>query len=118
MSFYSNLAVTARKLLTDKGQQVTLTRSVTAGFDPVPGIDTPAASTTITGYGAAFGYNKREIDGTLIQSGDIRFVLEATTSAPENGDTMPIDSTTYRVMNVRQVNPAGIAVLYECQLRE
>jgi len=116
MTFYTDLAAVALRLLTDKGQQVTFSRETTSSFDPGTGINTTTTS-TITGYGAAFDYNKSEIDGTIVVKGDIRFLFEAG-SAPQQDDTVTIDSIGYRVMDVKKTSPAGTDVLYECQLRK
>jgi len=115
--FYNNLKSVASSLLQDKGQQVTFTRAGSAAFNPVTGANTKSES-TFTGYGAAFDYNKAEIDDVVVQRGDIRFLLEATTTAPENDDTVSIDSESYRVMNVKKTSPAGTVVVYELQLRK
>ena len=116
MSFYSDLKLTAARLLTDKGQQVTFSREVETAFNPTTGVVT-ASTTTYTGYGAAFDYSQREIDGVIVQAGDIRFLMEATTTEPKNGDTTTIDSSNYRIMNVNPTSPAGVVVMYEVQLR-
>ena len=116
MTFYTDLAAVALRLLTDKGQQVTFSRETSTGFDPETGINTTTTS-TITGYGAAFDYNSSEIDGTIIVKGDIRFLFEAG-SAPQQDDTAPVDSIIYRVMAVKKISPAGTDVLYEVQLRK
>jgi len=117
MSFYGNLAAVATKLLTDKGQSVVFTRKTTLIFDPVKGRNNVTTS-TFSGYGAAFDYNRSEIDGELVQRGDIRFLMEAITTAPALGDTCVIDSVTYRVMNVKPTSPGGTVVMYEVQLRK
>jgi len=116
-TFYSDLAAVATRLLTDKGQQVTFSRETSTGFDPETGINTTNTS-TFTGYGASFNYNSSEIDGTIVVKGDIRFVVEAMTTAPDSGDTVTVDSLIYRVMDVKKVSPAGTVVLYECRLRK
>lgn len=116
-NFYDNLKSVASKLLQDKGQQLTFTRAGSAAFDPVTGGNTKSES-TYTGYGAAFDYNKAEIDGVVVQRGDIRLILEATATEPENDDTVSIDSESYRVMNVKKTSPAGTVVAYELQLRK
>ncbi len=115
--FYNNLKATASRLLQGKGQQITLSREVSSVFDPVLGENTSSVS-TFTGYGAAFNYNKSEIDGAIIESGDIRFILEATDTAPESGDQTTIDGLIYRVMSVKVTSPAGVPVIYELQLRK
>ena len=117
MSFYSNLAAVATKLLTDKGQLLTFSRETTLAFDPVTGTNTVTTS-TFTGYGAAFDYNRNEIDGSIIQRGDIRLILNATDTAPATNDTTVIDGVTYRVMSIKKTAPAGTVVAYELQLRK
>jgi len=118
MSFYTGLKGTAAKLLKSKGQLVTITISVDASFDHVLGIDTPAADVTFTAYGAAFDYKKRDIDGTLIKAGDIRFLMEAKETEPAIGGNIVIDSVTYRIIDLTPTSPAGVVVMYELQLRK
>jgi len=115
--FYTNLKATALNLLKGKGQLLTLSREVSSGFDPVAGENTSSVS-TFQGYGAAFNYNKTQIDGAIIESGDIRLILEATDTAPESGDEITIDSIIYRVMSVKVTSPSGVPVIYELQLRK
>lgn len=116
MSFYSDLAATAKQLLTDKGQVLTFSR-ITGTYDPEAGEETGASTTTYTGNGASFNYNKSEVDGNIIQRGDIRLLLEATATEPVNEDTVVIDSIIYTVKNVSPTSPAGTVVMYELQLR-
>lgn len=116
--FYSNLAATASRLLKDKGQSVTFVHPVVGSFDPATGVETPGTPVNISGYGAAFDYMHSEIDGTIIQRGDIRFLFESTTTAPVIGDTVTIDTVVYRVMDSKPTKPAGTTVLQELQLRK
>ena len=116
MTFYSGLATTATNLLTDKGQSITFSREVSSSFDPVLGVPT-TSTTTFSGVGAAFGYKQNQIDGEIIQRGDIRLILEATSTAPLIGDTCTIDSVVYKVLFVEKVSPAGTPVIYKLQLR-
>ena len=116
--FYDSMAATASRLLAEFGQSVTFTHPVTSSFDPVTGIETPGTPVSIPGYGAAFDYMHTEIDGTIIQKGDIRFLFESTTVAPVIGDTVTIDSVVYRVMDSKPTKPAGTTVLQELQLRK
>ena len=117
MSFYSGLAVVARRLLTTKGQTLTFSRETSTSFDHILGENTTSAS-TYTGVGAAFDYNSREIDGEVVQRGDIRLILEATTTPPIIDDATTIDGDVYRIMAVRPISPAGTVVIYEVQLRK
>ena len=117
MTFYSGLAAVATRLLTDKGQQLTFTRKTTTVSDPVQG-KRGTTTSTYAGFGAAFDYNRTEIDGQAVQRGDIRLLLNAVTTVPIIDDTTIIDSVTYRVMSVRPTSPGGTVVMYELQLRK
>lgn len=116
-SFYQNLQATASRLLQSKGQNLTFSREVETGFNPGTGVKTNT-TTTYTGYGAAFDYMASEIDGTIIQAGDIKLMLEKTATAPEINDTVTIDSVVYRLMDVKKTAPGGIVVKYDCRLRK
>jgi len=117
MGFYDGLSTVAANLLASKGQLLTFNRDTETGFDPGPGEITSTPS-TYTGYGVALNYNKGEIDGTVVIKGDIKLILEATTTAPIIGDRVTIDSIIYRVMSIKPTSPAGTAVIYEIQLRK
>lgn len=117
MSFYSQLAATAARLLADKGQAVTFSRTTGATYSPVTGAHTGGTPTSFTGNGAAFDYNKSEIDGETVQAGDIRLMLEATSAAPQIDDTATVDGVEYRVMSVFESSPGGVVTHYEVQLR-
>ena len=116
-SFYTVLAATASRLLAEKGQTISFSRQTGGTFDPVLGNESGASTTTFTGNGAAFGYNNAEIDGTVVRKGDVRLVVESTTTAPEQQDQCTVDSVVYRVMAVEPITPAGITVINKVQLR-
>jgi len=116
MSFYSNMAATARRLLTKYGQTVTLTYQSAPTLNPVTGSLT-STPVEYTGKGAAFDYRAAEIDGVLVQAGDIRLILEATTTAPAVGHTCAVGGVTYRVMAITTSAPGGTTTHYTLQLR-
>lgn len=118
MTFYTGLASTASRLLTDKGQSVTFSRQTGGTFDPVLGAESGASTTTFSGYAAALSYNNAEIDGTVVKKGDVRLVIESTTATPETGDQCTVDSVVYRVMMVEPVSPGGTTVINKVQLRK
>ena len=117
MGLYSGLQTVAANLIASKGQLLTFNRDTETAFNPGPGEVTSTPS-TYTGNGVALNYNKSEIDGTVVIKGDIKLILEATTTAPIIGDRVTIDSIIYRVMNIKPTSPAGIVVIYEIQLRK
>jgi len=115
---YTKSAATAKKLLTNFGQDLTFTKaSVSGGQDqfgnPLPG----TTELTVTGKGVALEYKRAEIDGTNIVMGDQKLILEATADAPEIEMTVPIQGKTFRVMDVMPLEPAGTTVIYTLQVR-
>lgn len=114
----SNLALTASRLLADKGEPVTITFLGEASTDPVTGEpQTPSANTTFSAFGYPSKYMKKDVDGANIQAGDVRLVLELIDQRPEVGCLATVDSQTYRVMDVNPIRQSGADVIYICQLR-
>jgi len=117
MSFYVDMAATAKELLTEFGQSVTLTRQTVGAYDPATGA---AAVTTSaqTATGALFDYKNSQIDGTLIVAGDRRLILSAVgITAPQVDDTITANGRTYTIKAVSETNPAGTAVIFTCNVR-
>ena len=110
--------------LGEVGQAVTISR-------PGPDVFDPATDTTVPGppivqqcSGSQKSYSARSIDGTVIQQGDVQFLL-----SPLKADGSPIerpvadrDTLTkldgpWAVKHVDTIAPAGVPVLYKLQLR-
>ncbi|MCY0150888.1 hypothetical protein OEG84_25110 [Hoeflea sp. G2-23] len=61
-----------------------------------------------------------QIDGTLIQRGDLKILVAASDLAitPTPADTFKDgDGKEYAIINVTPLQPAGVAVMYEIQAR-
>lgn len=103
--------------ITAKGQSLTFGRKPVTSFDPGLGkkVTTP---TTFTAYGVTTRYRKSEIDGTVIQSGDVGLLLEVSATTPIVGDTVTVNSIIYRVMGIDPVSPGGVDILYKLNLRK
>lgn len=113
---YESSAATAKRLLTKFGQQVTLTEKASSGGPP--GVPTsPADARTVEGMAVILDYRNTEIDGTVIQSGDAKLILEPDAGTPDNGMTSTINGKAWRVHDWAPLAPAGDVVLYKIQLR-
>lgn len=109
---------------------VTLTRTPKGAYDPALGEAAPSGAPIVTrGVGLTFDYGLQNSGagtsgGSLIQAGDRQLLLSSLTAAgvaiplPVKGDScLAPDGVTYNVENVKTLAPAGVAVLYELQLR-
>jgi hypothetical protein len=115
-SFYAEIADVALDLLTEFGQTVVFTRVTGATYSTATGGYTGGTTTTVTGKGAGFDFDKKEIDGIHVIKGDMRMIFYATT-APLAGDTCVVGGVSYRCVSVEAISPGGTAVLYDAQLR-
>lgn len=66
--------------------------------------------------GLVIAYKLSEIDGSLIQSGDIQLIV-----TPEKeiriGDHIEVDGISYRVQEPNPIKPADVLLAYKPQLR-
>jgi len=115
---YTALQSRAETLLKDNGQTITFSYTSGAVIDPATGTVTSSGSTeTVTGYGIATNFQKAEIDGETVLASDLRLIANSVATEPQPDWTVVVNSKTFRVMNVQQINPAGTNIIYICQLR-
>ncbi len=115
--FYEDLAETASELIEEFGTDLVLTHVVSGAYDPATG-DVTNTETTHTGFGAAFDYESRDVDGTKIKVGDQRILIAVAGMAePEADDRVAINGKTFTVVLSRTLAPAGVPVVFDVQAR-
>lgn len=115
MSFnYTALQNSAGLLLQKFGRQLTFTRKTDGTYAPSTGTTTQTSS-TYTKYGCVFDYSDSEITG-VIEQGDRRVLAEGHGYIV--GDTVSLDSETYRIVAVSKIQPAGTIVACNLQVRK
>ena len=124
MTFYPRLQATANRLLKGKGQSLTLTKITAGTYNPATGGFTGAGTSTQTAYGTILDYETKQIDGTLIKAGDKQLLLSAVKTDgtaltdPVLGDTVSIGGVVYTLVEpLKEVNPAGTVVMFDCNVR-
>lgn len=119
MTFATDMISVARDLTRDLGQNITFSRATEGSFIPGSGDVAGELVSTYTAYGAPMNYNRREIDGDLIQESDLQVWLEVNnaSSVPAVGDVANISGIVYRVLNVTTYVAQGTTVLYRLQVR-
>lgn len=116
-AFSSAMQSLATNLITQFGQSVTFTREAYGSYNIEEGQVESSSTTTFTGVAVPVDYAANEIDGTVIQSGDIKATVALTTSPPQPGDQVALGGTNYRVMNVMTTKVSGDDIIYDIQLR-
>lgn len=119
---YAKTAANADRLLKRFGASAVMTRVTSGEYDPNTG-SVPTTTTTQDVTVAVFDFDAQmagtTFDGqSLILSGDKQVFISAVgVTSIKPGDTMPWDGGNYVVMAAKKLAPAGIAVLYEAQMR-
>lgn len=112
---YTALQTSAGSLLQNFGRQLTFTRTTDGAYDPDTGTASPTTS-TFTKYGCVFNYTDAERGDTNIEEGDRRVLAEG--HSYQVGDTVSLDSETYRIISVSNIQPAGTIVACNLQVRK
>ena len=115
---YGNLKVTARRLLKKFGQSMTLSRDVAGTYDPTTGSITNTVQTFVD-FGVVLPYadGVSSVADSLIQSGDRQVFIQISTE-PKPTDKITIAGVVHNVVTVKPLEPAGLNVLYELQVRK
>ena len=115
MSFYTKSKLTATRLLSKYGAKYQVYRKGRVSI--VNGKEVVTEGVTFTATGIKTNYNPIEIDGTVIQSGDIQMLFSADTELAIN-DLVTIDGEKYLIKHPHPVKPADILICYKAQLRK
>ncbi len=116
MSLYSDLATTAKELLAEFGQVITITRKAGNTYDPVTGITTAGTATDYLPKGILKQYKSHLIDGTRILATDRELVIDDTVE-PMMTDTITIGGESWTPIILGESNPAGTPLVYKIQVR-
>lgn len=112
---YRRMRNTATRLLTENGKAYQMTRAGSTIRDQFgTEVTTPPVTATVTGV--VTEYSSREIDGSLIATGDKKLAATATTEV-RIGDHIEIDGKKWRVVQPNPVKPADVLISYNIQLR-
>ncbi len=112
---YRRMRATATRLLTENGKAYQLTRGGGTIRDQFgKEVITPAVTATVTGV--ITEYSAREIDGSLIATGDKKLAATFETEVLID-DRIEIDGKKWRVVQPNPVKPADVVISYNIQLR-
>jgi hypothetical protein len=97
---------------------MTLYKDIAVTYDPATGTNTSTVSNyTDIGVILPFGDGVSSSQDSLIQQNDQQVFIQLSV-APVPTDRLLVGSVTYEVISVKAIEPAGINVLYEIQVRK
>jgi hypothetical protein len=112
---YAAAAASALDMLNRFGAPATLKRTTAGTYDPATGTATETVIDLAT-TAVVLAFPQKYIDGTLIRQGDRR-ALCAPGVEPKAGDRFAWQGVEYTVIGATPIAPAGVAVLFEAQIR-
>ena len=116
MSFdYGALETKADALIEAFGKELTFTRTTEGAFDPATGKTTNTTS-TFNKFACVFNYDETEVNGQSVLQSDRRLLAQGHTY--EIGDTVVLDSETYRVVAIKPTRPADTTLAVNLQVRK
>lgn len=118
MSFATDMTRIATQLISHFGEAMTFSRAVKDAYDPSTGRAQTTNTITFSARCAPENYKKTEIDGQLVQRGDVKLTVYKTSQVPEVGDIVTFNGADWRVIDVYQVRAQGMDVIYELQVRQ
>ncbi|MBE0563577.1 hypothetical protein JQC79_19360 [Ochrobactrum anthropi] len=112
---YARSVATANRLIDKFGQTGAIRRTETSGDPWNPGTsDTDYPCTLV-----ALDYDQKDVDGTLIKSTDkkVYVAIKGLAIQPTTTDKVIIGGVVSTIVEAKPLNPAGIIVLFEFQIR-
>ncbi len=114
---YSRLQATATRLI-DRFSETDISIERTAAPTVVDGeIVPPAAPTTASASAVVVPYTANQIDGNIIQAGDLQVFLDSAYK-PLINDVFIIDTDRYVALNIEKYKPSSTALAYKIQVRK
>ncbi|MBA5978758.1 hypothetical protein HT737_00175 [Pseudomonas sp. MD195_PC81_125] len=121
MAFYDEMAVMALDMITEFGQPVTISKTEPGEYDPETGGESLGATIEQTAQGILLDFTGQEFQSnSLIKQGDkkLKIAAQGLDWVPDLLNKVIIQGRTWSIVPpLKEVNPAGIPILYELQVR-
>lgn len=118
---YNALASRASRLVKRYNQRGTNIKAIlkrNGAIDPLTGDFDAGATTEFTINAVSINWNENQIDGQMIQHGDIKLIIDNVTQQVQVGDYVVMDGEQYTVTQPIIIhNPGGVFLLQECNIR-
>lgn len=118
MSLYDNMATTALKQIADKGRMMQLSRMSDSTYNEQTDTFTPIVQQS-SFKGLMTQYSLKERESSLIQASDKKLLIAAQGfEKPDKADKVLDDGETYSIVEINEIKPGPVAILYILQVRK
>lgn len=117
---YTQDALDAKQDIEDAGREIIIRNFSPVVYDVDTDTETGGIASDQTCFALETAYKQNEIDGTIIQVGDKRFLIASAslTVLPKTSDILIDGNDQYKIQSVSQVNPGNVPILYKLQVRK
>lgn len=114
---YADTAALAVEALTEFGAPIVRRVTTAPVYSPATGAAS-AVQSDLARVGAIFDYGagQTQVRGQLVQVSDKRLLVDPTAEVLMT-DVFVVNGTTYTVVSIGEINPAGTRVLYDLHVR-
>ena len=114
---YADTAALAVEALTEFGAPIVRRVTTAPVYSPATGTAS-AVQSDLARVGAIFDYGagQTQVRGQLVQVSDKRLLVDPTAEVLMT-DVFVVNGTTYTVVSIGEINPAGTRVLYDLHVR-
>ena len=105
----------AGKRTAGKALQAVIIRPGT--IDETTSPPTRSATTTFTVTAMQSKFSFKEMEAGNVQSGDVKFLLEAGSVEPRNDDQIKVAGVRYEIVETKSVSPGGTALMWTIHAR-
>lgn len=114
---YQELAVTVDTLVTELGQAISIVKRGAPTYDVSTGTNT-FPETTFNTHGVVLEYESKFIDNSNVLPSDRKLIVPSIGINDLTADAdVLIGTRKYIIANLNEINPAGIVLGYELQIR-
>lgn len=143
-ALYTNMQATAKRLIEKRGRTIRLKKKEDGDYDPATGLFSGGSEESVSVKAFFRAYRKDEIDGTLIQKGDIMLLFahsdvtavaadfdpddfdavdfNTVSSGADNNPKIEHDiidgSTIYNIKDIEPLQPGDTILFYRVQARK
>ncbi len=116
--FSDELAEVANELITEFGEAGTFSRDVEGAYNPESGEAFGETTIPYSGTIVPTSYKDYEIDGTIIQKGDIKVLAHTMSEVPTPDDSLTFGNFYGKIITVMHTQINGNDVIYTLQVRK
>lgn len=117
---------TADRMLSAKGQAVTIAGGTPGTYDPATGETTPGSNYSAATSAVLLPLDKtKKVDGTMIKQGDETLLISALgandaaiAEPPVNSVVTLADGSTRTIVAIEALAPAGLTIMFDAVVRK